>query len=122
MAKCGVVNFSTLMTTGRWDAAFLIRLSELIRARGIDSKDEKKVIALYKELDQRNEIPKGSNPKPVPKHIECPSCMSWVVDAVETTVVHTIDGKKTTTYSASLDCRNCHLHWVLESGSNEQIQ
>ncbi len=113
--------FSTLGITHRWDPPFLLRLTELIRARGIDSKDEKKVIALYKELNDRNEFPKGHTVVKAPKHIECPKCFSWDVDGEETTTVKTVDGIKHSTFAANYNCRGCKQAWRVESGANEQV-
>jgi transposase-like protein len=120
VAQFAVISSSDPARTDRWDASFWIKLTEMLRMRGISRNDTQKVKDVIKELNERGEIPRGA--KTVARKPECPSCMSWFIDAMETTIVHTIDGKKTTTYSASFDCRNCHLHWVLESGSNEQMQ
>ena len=122
MAKCAVISSAWMASNGRWDAGFWIKLSEMLTKRGIAWNDVNTVKDAIAELHKRGQFPTGSNwyPGKVMQHVECPSCMSWNVDAEETTIVRTIDAVKHTSYSASYQCRNCENKWSLQSGSNQQ--
>src|SRR5258708_2630141 len=120
MAKIAIVKASTMALAGRLDAKFGIKLTEMLRARGIPEELTEAMYAGVRELKDRGEFPTGIAPRPAPKHVECPNCMSWEVDSDELTRVKTIEAIVHTEYSAVYDCRQCHNVWGTESGFNSQ--
>ena len=118
MPKVAVVSFS--MLGHRWDAPFCIKLTDMLKARKISTKDIESVREVVSELQDRKEFVGGTIAKPIVKHVECPNCFSWEIDSTETTVIKTTNGLKHTAFTAKYDCLHCHNNWSLESGSNGQ--
>ena len=59
----------------------------VLKARSISKDNDKAVKEVVEEIEARKEFPGGSMLRPLPTHVECPECLSWDVDSVETTVV-----------------------------------
>jgi hypothetical protein len=98
----------------RWDAPFWIKVWAVLKARSISKGNDKALKEVVEEIEARKEFPGGSVLRALPTHVECPKCLSWDVDAIETTVRLTKAGVCSVQVAAQYDCRHCSHEWITQ--------
>jgi hypothetical protein len=86
----------------------------VLKAQSVPEDNDKAVKAIVEEIEARKEFPGGSAIRPLPTHVECPSCLSWDVDAIETTVRLTKAGVRSVQTAAQYNCRHCFHEWNIQ--------